>query len=58
MDKEEYLIRRSIPNKYDHAAKDTIIKVVAKINNKFKVDYYVQRSSDEENPIWELTDLS
>ena len=53
----EYLTRRSQPTKYDQMPLGTKIKVVANIDNKFRVDYYIQRSSDEENPHWVLTDF-
>ena len=44
----DYLLRRSVPNRYDIFPKGTKIKV--------DKDIYEQINSDMDNPIWELMD--
>lgn len=43
------LIRKGMPNKYDHAP----YKTICKVNYNFKEEFYIQLSKSEEHPRWE-----
>ena len=47
----EVIVRRSVPNKFDHHPRGTFCKV---IRGNDQLDIYVQRSKDSENPHWDL----
>lgn len=51
---ETYLVRRSTPNKYDHAPHGTKCKVML---NETEYEMYIQTSADDEDPKWELIEF-